>query len=1192
MPRVFLSYARADGEERAAELRARLAGEADIEVRQDRLFLEGGTGWWKQITDAIDAVEFLILLMTPAATASGNVEKEWRYARQVGVCVYPVKGADLEFGKMPRWMGKAHFFDLEKEWPTLLGHLRKGCERRRVPFMAPELPAHFVPRPAEFGALKKLLLGQERAVAITTALSGAGGFGKTTLAAALCRDADVVEYFDDGILWVTLGQTPALLGALVTVYAALTGERPGFSSAEDAAFQLGQKLEQRNCLLVIDDVWDAAHLRPFLRGGASSSRLFTTRDASIAAEAAAVDVDQMRTDEAEAMLLKAVPSLGSGEARVLAGKLGEWPLALELAAAMMKERVRRGEPAAKAAERLDAILERKGVRALQDTTAELRHRTISDVMQASLELLSDADRRRLAELSMFPEDVKIPLAAAGAVWELDEFDAEDRAQRLARLTLVKLDLQRGVMEMHDVMRSWLADGLADSGALHERLVSSWPDWNHLPDDYAWRWLPWHLVGAGRRADLERILWDPVWMQAKLRAAHVNVLIADYEHLKPSAEADLVQGALRLSSNVLAVNAEQFAPQMTGRLLPHQALLPIARLMAAIGASAPERWLRPLFPGLHPSGTGLLRTLEGHSAPVSGVAVTADGKRAISASDDNTLKVWDLGCGVLRTLADHSSFVSGVAVTVDGKRAVSASYDKTLKVWDLESGDVLRTLVGHSDSVSGVAVTADGKRAVSASRDKTLKVWDLESGDLLRTLEGHSDSVEGVAVTADGKGVVSASRDHTLKLWDLESGDVLRTLEGHTSFVYGVAVTADGKRAVSASWDHTLKVWDLKSGGVLRTLEGHSDSVSAVAVTADGKRAISASGDHTLKVWDLESGGVLRTLEGHSDFVSGVAVTADGKRAVSASGDKTLKMWDLESGSGLRPRKRHASSVSGVAVTADGKRAVSASWDHTLKVWDLESGSVLRTLKRHSDSVNGVAVTADGKQAISASGDKTLKVWDLESGAVLRTLEGHSDSVNGVAVTTGGTWAVSTSWDHTLKVWDLETGGGVRTLEGHSAPVYGVAVTADGRRAVSASWDNTLKVWDLESGAVLSTLKGHSNYVYGVAVTADGKQAVSASGDNTLKVWDLESGSVLRTLEGHSDFVSGVAVTADGKWAVSASWDKTLRVWDLESGSPLATFFCDAPARCCAFAGERTVVAGDRVGQLHVLLLEGPRLNPI
>ena len=85
---------------------------------------------------------------------------------------------------------------------------------------------------------------------------------------------------------------------------------------------------------------------------------------------------------------------------------------------------------------------------------------------------------------------------------------------------------------------------------------------------------------------------------------------------------------------------------------------------------------------------------------------------------------------------------GVALTADGRQAVSASYDKTLKVWDVESGGELRTLEGHSGSVYGVAVTADGRRAVSASWDNTLKVWDVESGRELRTLKGHSEPVSG------------------------------------------------------------------------------------------------------------------------------------------------------------------------------------------------------------------------------------------------------------------------------------------------------------------------------------------------------------------------------------------------------------------------------------------------------------------
>ena len=92
---------------------------------------------------------------------------------------------------------------------------------------------------------------------------------------------------------------------------------------------------------------------------------------------------------------------------------------------------------------------------------------------------------------------------------------------------------------------------------------------------------------------------------------------------------------------------------------------------------------------------------------------------------------------VRSLEGHTGPVFGVAMSRDGRLAVSASYDKTLKVWDVESGRELRTLEGHTSFVYGVALSGDGRLAVSASSDKTLKVWDVESGRELRTLEGHT-----------------------------------------------------------------------------------------------------------------------------------------------------------------------------------------------------------------------------------------------------------------------------------------------------------------------------------------------------------------------------------------------------------------------------------------------------------------------
>jgi hypothetical protein len=165
---------------------------------------------------------------------------------------------------------------------------------------------------------------------------------------------------------------------------------------------------------------------------------------------------------------------------------------------------------------------------------------------------------------------------------------------------------------------------------------------------------------------------------------------------PEREAlELIRSTVRLSAQVIDRAPRQFVSQLVGRLLPHRGIPAIRQFIHEIHAGAPKPWLRPLYAALIPPGTGLLRTLEGHSDYVHSVAVTPDGKRAVSASNDNTLKVWDLETGqALRMLQADSYYVYGMAVTPNGKQAVSAE-DNTLKVWDLETGHALRTLQGHS-----------------------------------------------------------------------------------------------------------------------------------------------------------------------------------------------------------------------------------------------------------------------------------------------------------------------------------------------------------------------------------------------------------------------------------------------------------------------------------------------------------------
>src|SRR5262245_10593233 len=163
-----------------------------------------------------------------------------------------------------------------------------------------------------------------------------------------------------------------------------------------------------------------------------------------------------------------------------------------------------------------------------------------------------------------------------------------------------------------------------------------------------------MVGADRRRDLRQLLLSPSWLQAKLAVSDASSLNADFDYVPDDEDLSIVQGAVRLSSNVIAKDPGQFASQIVGRLLPYQNLTVIAEFSKRTAEGAHGRWLRSTQPALHPPGIGLLRTLTGHSGWVTGVAVTPDGQRAVSASDDNTLKVWELSSGrELHTLSGHA-----------------------------------------------------------------------------------------------------------------------------------------------------------------------------------------------------------------------------------------------------------------------------------------------------------------------------------------------------------------------------------------------------------------------------------------------------------------------------------------------------------------------------------------------------------
>lgn len=1071
---------------------------------------------------------------------------------------------------------------------NLLAPMPKKREVESGLLPIPRLPPHFLPRPEDLAPLKRAVLadGAQRLGVTGSArhlvgVQGMGGIGKTVLSVAACRDAQVQEAFDDGVVWIALGQEPNLLRLQQDLAKALGVGDVVLGSLAEGKRVLEEANAERSILLVLDDVWDLQHAVAFDVMGAAGRLLVTTRNREILVGLGAeeIQLDVLSPDQSRALLAdwaEESPEDLPPTADQVAKECGYLPLALAMIGAMVRLRPTAWPDALKRLRRADLAKIRRQF-------PDYPYPDLLRALDVSVEALEAQERERYAELAVFPEDAAVSLAAVEVLWSmagLDGLDARDLVDRLVARSLAQLD-DEGRIRLHDLQGDYIRRQAGDARELHGRLLDGYraltPEGfaQVKPDGYFHEHLTAHLAQAGQVEALHEILSDYRWLEVKVRSGDLQSLLADYDQLPALDLLRRVGQTLRLSAHVLVKEPKELPSQLVCRLLDTRQYAAIDRLLkGARRRGKAQGWIRPLRRSLEAPGGALLVTLEGHTDAVLKVIGLADG-RVVSASDDSRLRVWNPQSGkTLQILDGHKFLVRSVAALVDG-RVASGSNDRTIRIWDLQTGQTLQILKGHTGPVYAVAGLADG-RLLSASNDHKIWVWDLPTGQVLQTLEGHSESITSLAILADGR-VVSASYDRTLRVWDLPTGQSLQTLEGHSEAITGVASLADG-RVVSASHDRTLRVWDLQTGQSLQTLEGHTDSVLGVAALADG-RVVSASRDYTLRVWDPLPGKMLRSVEAHPASISCVAELADGQ-VVSGSHDFTLRVWDLQTErEEHEPLEGHLGPVKCLAKLADG-RVITGANDGALRVWDPQTGKQLQTIEGPEDPVSAVAGLADGR-VVSGTFEGMLLVWDLQTNQKLVTHERHWSAVGAIAELPGALF-VSVSDDRTVCVWDPQTGKQLHAMRGHAGNIKGMAVLADGR-VVSASDDGTLRVWDPQSGKQLQTIEVGLARPYGVVALADDR-VVFACNDGTLRVWDPRTGQTLRTNEGNTGYLRDFAALAAGR-VVSAN-DDTLRVWDSQTGKKIATFHAGVDIVCVvAGVGSNNLVAGDIQGRLHWLRFE-------
>ncbi|MFE2132027.1 NB-ARC domain-containing protein [Streptomyces sp. NPDC059466] len=1001
----------------------------------------------------------------------------------------------------------------------------------------PEIPRWVVDRAQVRVVVGELLRRRGQGsvgITATAGLHGAGGFGKTTLAEVVWADRRIQRRFRGRIFRITLGldvrSRAEITAKVAEATRFITGDTAVFDDPDLAGAHLGRLLDARPpMLLLLDDVWNAEQLAPFLLGGAKCRRLITTRLPELLPGGAyRVKVDEMSAVQARQVLGFGLPG-GLSEDTVL-GLLratGRWPLLLRICNQYVHRRMDTGLPADDAAAEILGQLRREGPAALDPGVAvDLNHprsrqTAVAAAVEAGAVLLPSGGFERFTKLGVFAEDESIPVGLVTVLWQgtgaLRPGQSRDLCAALGGLSLLELDPARGGrIRIHDVIRDLIRSRLGDAdlervnGALVDAVAAGLPlaepqpgggagpvhAWWQHPDDYLLHHLITHILNAGRGSEAESLALDLRWIERRLTQGGATAPLADLDQI-PTALAQQAAIDLARTAHLLAPIAPDHAlgAVLRSRLAGYDTWLPQTSAWRSTSPVLYNRWPLPDMPD-----SAQIRVLTGHAGTVSAVAISPDGTWLATGGDDRAVRIWDVATGrITATLTDHASRVTAVAISPDGTWIATGDNSGAVRIWDVATGQITATLAGRDGPLSAVAISPDGTWLATRA-DGTVRIWDAATGQSTATLTGHAGRVYAVAISPDGTWLATSSRDRTVRIWDAATGRTTATLTSQTGRVIALAISPDGTWLATGDNIGAVRLWDAATGRTTTTLTGHTDPVYAVAISPDGTWLASVA-DGTVRIWDTTTRGTVGALTGHTSRVDAAAIPATSSRG------RTVRFRDA----------------------ATGRRTTTLA-------------------------VHAVAISADGTWLATGDNSGAVKIWDATTGQITATLTGHDSVVFAVAISPDGTWLATGNDRGAVRIWDAATGQITADLtSGHRGRVYAVAISPDGTWLATGDQFGAVQIWDAFTGQITATLTGHAGGVNAVAISPDGTWIATGDNNGTMRIWDAAADHTHTptTIVGHSGWVSAVAISPDGAWLATSSVDRTVRIWNPLSGD-LAT----------------------------------------
>lgn len=509
----------------------------------------------------------------------------------------------------------------------------------------------------------------------------------------------------------------------------------------------------------------------------------------------------------------------------------------------------------------------------------------------------------------------------------------------------------------------------------------------------------------------------------------------------------------------------------------------------------------------------------------------------------SLHIWDTGTGkIIKEMPGHKRVITDIAITENGKFALTACIDQTLRLWDLEEGRCIRLLHGSRAPVTAVAISPDGRYAMSGGDDQLLRFWDLTSGRCLTTF-GRDDKEDIASIAFDLPKRIALSGGKRLRQWKIPFS------RWKAPFVVSVPLSSIAAGSSQKEYAELVK----KAKDAL----DKNDNAGAyqhclTALRLPGYETdevildlIEVAGQHGKKSGLYSPPTLMRELL-HELDVTAISTSKDQNKLFIGCGSGRVYIWDSDNQNRNGSFLVHSDEVVHLSPVWNGDYLLSGAWDSTICLWNMTTGTIIWQYQEHYVSrKESIALSPDGRHIFFATCEDCIEKIDLMTGKVVAILSSPSYISECVALSPDGRFAYACGQDagdgsnKNLTMWDLKSNSPIKRFRLNS-PYEAIQFCPEAKRLFCQYSTGGMDIWDEN----LTLLKQIGGTARNFGTTSDGRFLVLCHDNGSVEIIDWQTNSRITSFKAHDERVGVVDISANGHSIITGGMDFRAKIWRL------------------------------------------------